>query len=155
MRSTSPSLRMEISRPNPGIVFPGGSFMKYLMALAALAALQGSALVAQTLTGTWQGALKIPQAPNGELRVVVKIAISESDKLKADLYSIDQQTPAIPATAVSLSGSTFKMTITALNGSFAGKLSADEKSIAGTWTQGAPLPLTLVKATPETAWTIP
>ncbi len=129
--------------------------MKYLMVLAALAALQGSALVAQTLTGTWQGALKVPQAPNGELRVVVKISISEADKLKADLYSIDQQTPAIPATSVSLSGSAFKMTITSLNGNFEGSLSADQKTITGTWTQGAPLPLTLVKATPETAWTIP
>ena len=125
------------------------------MVFAALAALQGSALVAQTLTGTWQGALKVPQAPNGELRVVLKISISDADKLKADFYSIDQQTPAIPATTVSLSGSTFKMTIAALNGSFEGKVSADEKTITGTWTQGAPLPLTLVKATPETAWTIP
>jgi len=129
--------------------------MKYLMMLAALAALQGSTLVAQTLTGTWQGALKVPQAPNGDLRVVVKISIGEADKLKADFYSIDQQTPAIPATTVTLSGSTFKMAITSLNGSFEGNLSADQKTITGTWTQGAPLPLTLVKATPETAWTIP
>jgi uncharacterized protein (TIGR03435 family) len=129
--------------------------MKYLRMLAALAALQSGVLFAQTLTGTWQGALKVPQAPNGELRIVVKISISEGDKLKADLYSIDQQTPAIPANAVSLSGSTFKMAITALSGNFEGKLSADEKSIVGTWTQGMPLPLTLVKTTPETAWTIP
>ncbi len=129
--------------------------MKYLMAIAALAALQGGALVAQTLTGTWQGALKVPQAPNGELRVVVKISIGETDQLKADFYSIDQKTPAIPATTVSQSGSTFKMTIAALNGNFEGRVSADEKTIAGTWTQGTALPLTLVKATPETAWTIP
>jgi uncharacterized protein (TIGR03435 family) len=129
--------------------------MRYLRMLAALAALQGSAPFAQTLTGTWQGALKVPQAPNGELRIVVKISISEGDKLKADLYSIDQQTPAIPANTVSLSGSTFKMAIAALNGNFEGKVSADEKSIVGTWTQGMPLPLTLVKASPETAWTIP
>jgi uncharacterized protein (TIGR03435 family) len=99
--------------------------------------------------------LKVPQAPNGELRIVVKISISEGDKLKADLYSIDQQTPALPATGVSLSGSTFKMAVPAVNGNFEGKLSADEKNIAGTWTQGMPLPLTLVKTTPETAWTIP
>jgi uncharacterized protein (TIGR03435 family) len=129
--------------------------MKYLRILAALAALQASALFAQTLTGTWQGALKVPQAPNGELRIVVKISIGEGDKLKADLYSIDQQTPAIPANTVSLSGSTFKMAISALSGNFEGKVSADEKSIVGTWTQGMPLPLTLVKTTPETAWTIP
>jgi uncharacterized protein (TIGR03435 family) len=129
--------------------------MKNLIVFAAMAALQCGALAAQTLTGTWQGTLKVPQAPNGELRVVVKISISDADKLKADFYSIDQRTPGIPATAVSQSGSTFKMTIAALNGNFEGKVSADAKAIAGTWTQGAPLPLTLVKATPETAWTIP
>jgi hypothetical protein len=128
--------------------------MKYFMVFAAFAALQG-ALVAQTLTGTWQGALKVPQGPNGELRIVVKISISEADKLKADLYSIDQPGAAFPATTVSLSGSTFKMAVAPLNGNFEGKVSADEKTITGIWTQGAPLPLTLVKATPETAWTIP
>ncbi len=129
--------------------------MKYLRMLAVLAAFQGSALIAQTLTGTWQGALKVPQAPNGELRVVIKIATTDADKLKADFYSIDQQTPAIPATTVSLNGSTFKMAITALNGNFEGNVSGDGKTITGTWSQGAPLPLILVKATPETAWTIP
>jgi uncharacterized protein (TIGR03435 family) len=129
--------------------------MKLLIALTALAALQGSVLIAQTLTGTWQGALKVPQAPRGELRVVIKIATTEADKLKADFYSIDQQTPAIPATAVTQNGSSFKMTVAALNGDFQGTVSADEKIITGIWTQGVPLPLTLVKATPETAWTIP
>jgi uncharacterized protein (TIGR03435 family) len=47
------------------------------------------------------------------------------------------------------------MTIVALNGNFEGRVSPDVTTITGTWTQGAPLPLTLVKATPETAWTIP
>jgi hypothetical protein len=70
-------------------------------------------------------------------------------------YSIDQQTPAIPATTVSQSGSTFKMTIAALNGNFEGRVGADGNTITGTWTQGALLPLTLVRATAETAWTIP
>src|SRR5215831_18200116 len=116
--------------------------------------LQANALVAQTLVGTWQGALKVPQAPNGELRVVIKISTTEADKLKADFYSIDQQSPAIPATAVSQSASLFKMAIAGL-GNFEGKVEADGKTITGTWTQGEPRPLILVKATPETAWTIP
>jgi uncharacterized protein (TIGR03435 family) len=47
------------------------------------------------------------------------------------------------------------MTVAAINGSYEGKLSADGNSINGTWTQGAPLPLNLARATPETAWTIP
>ena len=47
------------------------------------------------------------------------------------------------------------MTIPAINGNYEGKLSGDGNSIAGTWTQGAPLALNLARATPETAWAIP
>ncbi len=43
-----------------------------------------------------------------------------------------------------------------IGGTFEGKLSEDGKTITGTWTQGTqPLPLTLVRATPETAWDNP
>jgi len=54
-----------------------------------------------------------------------------------------------------LNGSTMKMTIPAIGGGYEGKLSADGNSIAGTFTQGAPLPLNLTRATPATEWTIP
>ncbi len=128
---------------------------KLMLWMVALAALLGDAMFAQTMTGTWQGALKIPQVPNGELRVVIKISTTATDSLKAEMFSIDQGGQAIPATAITQSGSTLKFTIAAVNGNYEGKLSADGTTIAGTWTQGQPLPLTLVKATPETAWTIP
>jgi uncharacterized protein (TIGR03435 family) len=121
----------------------------------ALTTLCASTLFGQTFAGTWQGALKIPQAPNGELRIVLKISTTDADKLAALFYSIDQGGQPISATAVTASGSNLKMTISALNGSYEGRLSADAKTIAGTWSQGAPLPLTLTRATPETTWTIP
>src|SRR5262249_33656997 len=70
-------------------------------------------------------------------------------------YSIDQQSPAITASQISRDGSTLKMTVAAIGGTYEGKLSADGNSITGTFTQGAPLPLNLVRATPETAWAIP
>lgn len=123
----------------------------FVVALAASA----SALFAQTLTGTWQGALKIPQLPKGELRIVIKISTTDKDTLKAVMYSIDQGGQAIPAESVKQSGSGLKITVPALNGTYEGTLSADGTTIAGTWTQGAPLPLTLVKATATTAWAIP
>jgi len=56
---------------------------------------------------------------------------------------------------VSLQGSTFKATIPAIGGGYEGKLSADGTTLNGTFTQGAPVPLNLVKATPSTEWTIP
>lgn len=130
--------------------------MKKLLACSfALAALQAGVLFGETFTGTWQGALKIPQAPNGELRIIIKISTTEADKLAAELYSIDQGGQPFTASSVSASGPNLKMSVTALNGTYEGKLSADGKTIAGTWTQGMPFPLTLTRATPETAWTIP
>ena len=123
--------------------------------LVALAALPVNAVFAQSMTGTWQGALKIPQAPNGELHVIIKISTSDADRLKAEMFSIDQGGQPIPATSVTQNGSTLKIAIAPINGNFEGKLNPDGTTIAGTWTQGTPLPLTLVKATPETAWTIP
>ncbi len=122
-----------------------------LLGIFALAALPGSALQAQNITGTWQGSLK---AGAQELRTVIKISL-EDDKLKAVFYSIDQRSPAIPVNTIVKDGSNIKMTISALNGSYEGKVSADGNSMTGTWTQGAPLPLNLVRATPETAWAIP
>ncbi|MBI4902677.1 MAG: TIGR03435 family protein [Acidobacteria bacterium] len=130
--------------------------MKKMLWGLALFLCSGSALLAQSFPGTWQGALKVPQAPNGELRVVVKISTTAADKLAADFYSIDQRTPAIPATALTTNGNNFKMTIERVNGLYEGKMSADGKTINGTWTQqGNSLPLDLTRATPETAWTIP
>jgi uncharacterized protein (TIGR03435 family) len=124
---------------------------KLMLCFAALAA--AGVLCAQNINATWQGTLRAgPQ----ELRVVIKIAVDDKDKLKADFYSIDQKTPAIPASSVTRDGSALKMLIPALNGTYEGRLSADANTITGTWTQGGPLiPLVLTRATPDTAWTIP
>jgi uncharacterized protein (TIGR03435 family) len=125
---------------------------KSMLWMAALAALAAGAVDAQNATGTWQGAL---QTPRGQLRTVIKVALDD-DKLKAVLYSIDQGGTGMPASTFTKDGSTVKMTITAINGVYEGKMSADGNSITGTWTQGgAPTPLNLTRATPETAWVIP
>jgi len=118
--------------------------------IMALAALQGSAMQAENITGNWQGTL---QASPQKVRIVFKIAL-ENDKLTASLRTVDQPSPPI-ATTITQDGSTVKMTIPAANGKYEGKLSADGNSIAGTWTQGAPVALNLARATPETAWEIP
>ena len=123
---------------------------KLTLWILALAALQGSALQAQNITGNWQGTL---QASRQNVRIVFKVAL-ENDKLKAALRTVDQPSPPIAAT-ITRDGSTVKITIPSINGHYEGKLSADGNSIAGTWTQGAQLALNLARATPETAWAIP
>ncbi len=113
-------------------------------------------LFAQGLPGTWQGTLKVPQAPRGELRVVFHISTTEADALKAEMVSIDQGAQAFPAGSVTLRDHAVKIVIPGLGGGFEGKMSPDGKTIAGTWTQGpAPVALTLELATPQTAWAMP
>lgn len=120
--------------------------------ICALALLQVAAF-AQSLTGTWQGTLQVPSGP--QLRTVFKIETTAADQLKATLYSIDQGGTPIGAN-VTRQGSVIKMSVQAINGTYEGKLSTDGNSIDGTWNQGGPpLNLTLKRATPETAWTIP
>jgi uncharacterized protein (TIGR03435 family) len=123
---------------------------KLTLWMMALAALPGSALEAQDMSGSWQGTL---QAGQEKVRIVFKIA-PENDKLKATLYIVDRPSPPI-ATTITRDGSTVKMTIPAINGNYEGKLSGDGNSIMGTWTQGAPQALNLARATSETAWAIP
>ncbi len=125
---------------------------KLLLWIIAFAALPGSALLGQNLTGTWQGAL---QLPGRELRTVFKISTTDADKLKAVLYSIDQGGQPMSATSVTREGSSVKISIVGI-GTFEGKLSTDGDLIAGMWSQGPkPLALTLKRATPETTWAIP
>jgi uncharacterized protein (TIGR03435 family) len=127
---------------------------KFALVIAAAVVLSAILLFGQNpqnITGTWQGTLKLPAA---QLRIVIQISL-EDDKYKAVFYSIDQRSPAINASTFTRDGSSIKMTIAQINGSFDGKLSPDGNTIAGTFSQGAPLPLDLVRATKDTAWTIP
>ncbi len=122
--------------------------MNKLLSIAALAALCGSTLCAQDISGDWQGTLGSGTAA---LRVIVTIA-KDGAAWKATLFSIDQGADGIPVSSVTLDGSSLKLKVEAIRGTYDGKISADGKSIDGTWTQGPPQPLTLSRATKETAY---
>jgi len=136
-------------------LMPIHSTRRLMLRALALAASAGI-LFAQNITGTWQGTLTIPQAPKG-LRIVVKISRADDESLKAALYSIDQAGgQAINANAASFQGGAFKMTIAGVGITYEGRLNPDGASMTGTFTQGGnSLALNLVKATPQTEWTIP
>jgi uncharacterized protein (TIGR03435 family) len=130
---------------------------RLLLSIFALSALPGSTLLAQNIIGTWQGTLKV-NLPNGsaDFRTVMKISLGDNGGLKAVLYSIDQDPTPLSATSITVKGSALKVSITALNSVFEGTLGGDGNTISGKWTQGAnALPLNLVRATDQTAWTIP
>ncbi len=122
-----------------------------IIALVIVCRIGLSAQDGKDLAGTWQGTLQAGKT----LRLVVKIS-RDDGKLKSVFYSIDQGAGSIPVSTTTLQGSAVTLAVEALDGKFEGKLSADGNSMVGTWTQGpSPLPLTLVRATKETEWTIP
>src|SRR5580704_7490998 len=107
----------------------GGPVKKLTLWIITLA-FSGS-LFGQSLVGTWQGTLAVPQAPGGQLRVVVKVSTTEADKLQAAFYSIDQTGQPFPASSFTVQGSSVKMAVLSLAGNLDGKLSADGNSIVG------------------------
>jgi uncharacterized protein (TIGR03435 family) len=124
---------------------------KLLLGALSFVLLMGSGLRAQDITGNWQGTLHVGK----DLRVLLKVT-KDDGKLKAVMYSLDQGGQPINASSITQDGSAMKFTVELIGGTFEGKLSADGRTIAGTWTQGpSPFALILVRATPETAWEIP
>ncbi len=125
-------------------------------AQAAAAPAQSAAAPAKSdkgIVGDWQGTLHTPQK---DLRTIVQITQAKPGELKVVLRSIDQGGQPIPASSASFDDGVFKFAIEMIEGNYEGKMSADGKSIAGSWTQGGnPTPLVLERATPETAWAIP
>jgi len=124
----------------------------FIRAIAVLSILSASALAqAQDVAGHWQGVLQVGK----DLRVVVQI--TNADGLRAVMHLIDQGTgQGIPATSVTLQGTTLRMSFAGIAVTFEGSVAADRNSITGTFTQGnKPLPMTLARANAETAWKIP
>src|ERR1700733_7853273 len=110
-------------------------------------------LSAQSVNGTWQGTLSIPDNP----RVALKLADADDGSLRGTLYLIDKLIDKGPLaaalTSVSFTAPHLSVEQVNLDASFRGQLSADGKSIDGTWTQDKhSYPLTFVLATPETFW---
>jgi hypothetical protein len=127
---------------------------------APAAATQPSTPASPTdIVGVWQGTLhfsKTDQHPQFDLRLVVKISKTDAGALKAVWYSIDQGGQSVPIATVSFQDGVLKFKVTVVDRSYEGKMSADGKSIAGTWMEGTtPMPLPLERATPDTAWAIP
>jgi uncharacterized protein (TIGR03435 family) len=128
--------------------------MKITRWIFALAALSGSALLAQSLKGTWQG---VGQVNGTSYRVVVKFSITDADAFKGVMYpSIDQSGISIPMGAITVQGSGVKFTVPPINGNYEGRVSGDGNTIAGTWSIGdTHVALNFARATPQSEWTIP
>ena len=108
---------------------------------------------AKGVDDTWQGTLHVSQR---DLRIVLKVERGADGALAGTMYSIDQGGQPMKTSSTSFQDGTLKLGIQMLDMTYEGKLSADGKSITGTFTQGGrPTPLIFERATPETAWAIP
>jgi len=93
--------------------------------------------------------------------IVLRITDTEPHVLKASLYDVDDGPDEHPVSSISFQNSTLRFSSDYMHAfygvaAFEGKMSADGKSIAGTWTQGFPVPVPqeFQRATRESAWEI-
>jgi hypothetical protein len=100
------------------------------------------------IDGTWEGTLETPS--QGKLHVVFHLK-NTGDGLTATMDSPDQNVKGWPATTVARKGSTIKIEMRQLGGTFQGKLNKDLTVISGDWTQGPNYALTLRRAKAEPA----
>src|SRR5687767_818231 len=114
--------------------------MRTILVMGAWA-LASAVALAQTAApgpeGTWRGTL---DTGGPQLRLVLRINKAPDGLLTGLLDSLDQGT-TIPIDRIVAKGSSVRLELKAVAGTFEGTLSADGAQLKGTWTQGAPLPL--------------
>ena len=130
-----------------------------VVAAAMLIGLGSASLAGQTaqgIAGTWQGTMNVGQTA----RIVVKISKADGAGAakggwKGELYNIDSgNASAIPS--IALQGTDVRFAIASIEANYAGTLSADGASMAGTWTQGTrSYALNFARVTGDAAWAIP
>jgi hypothetical protein len=111
----------------------------FAAALAAAAPVAAQPAV-QPYVGDWEGVL---QAGERKLRLELHLQ-NEDGQATAMLESLDQGISA-PATGVKVEDGELGVLFLPLGGELRGKLSADGKTLTGSWTQGVSLPLTMTR----------
>jgi hypothetical protein len=117
-------------------------FRRLGVALGA-ALLIAKPVLAQTYDGDWAGALS---AGGQTLHLELHIK-TEGGTSSAVLDSLDQGA-TIPSTAVKTDGGELSVLFLPIGGEFKAKLSADGKTLDGTWSQGATMPLVMTRKAP-------
>lgn len=90
------------------------------------------------LDGTWLGTL---HDGNEELHLRLTITSDDAGAPHYTLYSLDQGARPIPCRNIKQDGTSLSFDVPAVKGHWAGKISANNKVLDGTWTQDKTLPL--------------
>jgi hypothetical protein len=108
---------------------------------AAQAAAAEAAVTPSPIDGDWAGAI----SAGGQTLHVIFHFKSAPDGILCSMVSVDQSPHPIPCGDVKVSGKKVSLTVTEAHGTYSGSLRSDGKHIDGTWSQGTPLELDLVK----------
>jgi uncharacterized protein (TIGR03435 family) len=141
--------RVTVTRAVARLVFVTVAFVSGLTSPGEIRTQVSAGNISDDIADTWQGTLHAGQ----DVRFVFRISKADHG-YTAIFYSIEQGLE-LPVSRITLEGSIVKMTLAKDLATYDGKLSADDKTMTGTWSQGpSPLALVLSRSTPETAWTI-
>lgn len=126
------------------VSFFGSQLALAKMTATAAPATQQNTPKSAVLNGVWLGTLHAG-AQTLRLRLVIKS--DETGQKVYTLYSLDQSAaPPMSCTNVELNGKSLSFDVPAVKGNWVGRVSADRKTLTGTWTQGGDsIPLELTK----------
>lgn len=116
--------------------FAGGAIVGVMLAVSTPTAAQ----TVDAYAGDWEGVL---HAGPKNLRLELHLKTGAGQTI-ATLDSLDQGV-STQTTAVKVEDGELGILFLAAGGELKGKISADGRSIVGSWTQGPPLPLTLTR----------
>lgn len=108
---------------------------------AAQASAAEAAVKPSPIDGDWAGALNA----GGQTLHVIFHFKAAPDGVLCSLDSVDQNSHGIPCGDVKVSGKKVSWDAPAIHGTYVGSLRSDGKHMDGTWSQGSPLELDLVK----------
>jgi len=118
---------------------------------AAVVLVTASGAWAQEAAGAWRGTL---QAGAVALRLAVHIHRDGAGAYQGTLDSLDQNAMGLSLDSVAVVDGALSFEVPSVHGRFAGRWDAARAAWAGTWTQGAPMPLTLVAGETPPAATV-
>jgi CubicO group peptidase (beta-lactamase class C family) len=98
------------------------------------AAAQAKASIAGDYTGTL-----------GPLRIQLHLKVDAASAITGTLDSPNQGALGIPCAEFHLDGDTLSFSVPAVHGSWKGSVSADRKTLTGTWDQGSPTPVVFTR----------